>query len=402
MMGRIYSFRTNLFLHTRPDIVSDTSSFTFAVDIDGRLSAGQFKPRNLGKVVQSLLGEDWKKSPKKLLKSMTRLPDVYAAVFEARRRMIPQHIARYETLHEKVRKLSALGLRSMELNADGLPSEDNFDDAHTNDIFETYAETRREALRCHRALSLMQKAALSDWVKCMDKPEFKTLVAMLSEQLERRIAPTDSLFCPLQDTARGAARRVLMGASPADMKNFGCSFEEVDGTSCAIIVNRNAFNAWCGEHGFGLVEMPTDALARSQATQEAAKAKSKKTRKAGKTAETGKSAQKGSTQPLNAAKLESTVGMPLAVRVIKTEARLSTARPKAAPCTPAPAADSGSSSDSDILALADRLVSGLQIEPSRIEHRAPGRPRKRPAPETPCGQAPAAPRPASRNRSGGR
>ena len=51
--------------------------------------------------------------------------------------------ARYEVLHDKVRELSALGLKAMELTKDGLPSQDDLQADASNDIFETYAETRR-------------------------------------------------------------------------------------------------------------------------------------------------------------------------------------------------------------------------------------------------------------------
>ena len=72
--------------------------------------------------------------------------------------------------------MSAQGLKALELTKDGLPSQDDLDAAQSNDVFELYAETRRDALRCHRALSLMQKSSLTDWVEHMDKAEFKVLI----------------------------------------------------------------------------------------------------------------------------------------------------------------------------------------------------------------------------------
>ena len=155
------------------------------MDAAGQLRAADFKPRSLKKVLESELGEDWKKSPKKLLKAMTRVSDLYTVIFAARQRMIPEYIAKYEALHDKVRELSAQGLKALELTKDGLPSQDDLDAAQSNDVFELYAETRRDALRCHRALSLMQKSSLTDWVERMDKTEFKALTATAKTLLER-------------------------------------------------------------------------------------------------------------------------------------------------------------------------------------------------------------------------
>ena len=87
----------------------------------------------------------------------------------------------------------------------------------------------------------------------------------------------------------------------------------------------------------------------------------------------------------------------LAVKVLKTEAKLATARPKAAAEAPKPSAAGDD--------LASRLVRSLQITPSAVTHRAPGRPKKtaeaKPAAETKPAPA-AGSRPASRNKSGRR
>ena len=120
------------------------------MDAAGQLRAADFKPRSLKKVLESELGEDWKKSPKKLLKAITRVSDLYTVIFAARQRMIPEYIAKYEALHDKVRELSAQGLKALELTKDGLPSQDDLDAAQSNDVFELYAETRRDALRSGR------------------------------------------------------------------------------------------------------------------------------------------------------------------------------------------------------------------------------------------------------------
>lgn len=148
--------------HRKSSTVNDTKTISFAMDAAGMLRAIDFKPRSLKKVIESELGDDWKKSPKKLLRAMDRVSDVYTVIFTARQRMIPEYIAKYETLHDKVRELSAQGLKALELTKDGLPSQDDLDAAQSNDVFELYAETRRDALRCHRALSLMQKSSLTD------------------------------------------------------------------------------------------------------------------------------------------------------------------------------------------------------------------------------------------------
>ena len=99
------------------------------------------------------------------------------------------------------------------------------------------------------------------------------------------------------------------------------------------------------------------------------------------------------------------------MKVIKTEARLATAKPKAAKEKAAPAAapekKPQAAGDTD---LASRLVQSLQITPSTVEHRSPGRPRKTTAqpakivrkaqPAIDVAQ-PVSNRPASRNKSGG-
>ena len=89
--------------------MNDTKTISFSMDAAGQLRAADFKPRSLKKVLESELGEDWKKSPKKLLKAMTRVSDLYTVIFAARQRMIPEYIAKYEALHDKVRELSAQG-----------------------------------------------------------------------------------------------------------------------------------------------------------------------------------------------------------------------------------------------------------------------------------------------------
>ena len=186
--------------------MNDTKTIFFSMDAAGQLRAADFKPRSLKKVLESELGEDWKKSPKKLLKAMTLVSDLYTVIFAARQRMIPEYIAKYEALHDKVRELSAQGLKALELTKDGLPSQDDLDAAQSNDVFELYAETRRDALRCHRALSLMQKSSLTDWVERMDKTEFKALTATAKTLLERNIRKSDSLFCA-QGQPRGRRPR---------------------------------------------------------------------------------------------------------------------------------------------------------------------------------------------------
>lgn len=204
------------------------------MDAAGQLRAADFKPRSLKKVLESELGEDWKKSPKKLLKAMTRVSDLYTVIFAARQRMIPEYIAKYEALHDKVRELSAQGLKALELTKDGLPSQDDLDAAQSNDVFELYAETRRDALRCHRALSLMQKSSLTDWVERMDKTEFKALTATAKTLLERNIRKSDSLFCALKDSPEGAALAVLMDMPPASLKPFGFSQTMLGDVPCAV------------------------------------------------------------------------------------------------------------------------------------------------------------------------
>lgn len=89
--------------------MNDTKTISFSMDAAGQLRAADFKPRSLKKVLESELGEDWKKSPKKLLKTMTRVSDLYTVIFAARQRMIPEYIAKYEALHDKVRELRRTG-----------------------------------------------------------------------------------------------------------------------------------------------------------------------------------------------------------------------------------------------------------------------------------------------------
>ena len=253
------------------------------MDAAGQLRAADFKPRSLKKVLESELGEDWKKSPKKLLKAMTRVSDLYTVIFAARQRMIPEYIAKYEALHDKVRELSAQGLKALELTKDGLPSQDDLDAAQSNDVFELYAETRRDALRCHRALSLMQKSSLTDWVERMDKTEFKALTATAKTLLERNIRKSDSLFCALKDSPEGAALAVLMDMPPASLKPFGFSQTMLGDVPCAVVSDRKAFKSWCEEQGFEFSETTAAEKSRTPVPQKSAKVE--KGRKAGKTSQ---------------------------------------------------------------------------------------------------------------------
>lgn len=406
--------------------MSDTKTVSFSVDAAGQLRAADFKPRSLKKVVEGLVGEDWKKSPKKLLKAMTKAPDVYVAVFAARSRMIPQYIAQYEVLHEKVRELSAQGLKAMELTKDGLPSQDDLNAEQSNDIFETYAETRREALRCHRALLLMQKATLSSWVQRMSREEFKVLVSTIKELLERNIEKTDNAYCLLKDSPQGTALAVLMEEAPALVKPVGFEQAVHDGVPCAVVSDAKAFKTWCEEMGYEFKDAsvvvkkvqekaaPTPKTATAKKAEQTSAKKKSEVKAADVKAEskatvktTDKAAAKTRVKPQPKAKPSK-----VTVKVIKTEARLATAKPKAAkekaaPAAAAPEKKPQAAGDTD---LASRLVQSLQITPSTVEHRSPGRPRKTTAQpakivrkaQPAIGVAqPVSNRPASRNKSGG-
>lgn len=402
--------------------MSDSKPFSFSIDSAGRLRATDFNPRSLKKVIESVLGEDWKKSPKKLHKSMLKSPDVYAAVFAARQRMIPQYIARYEELHDKVRELSAQGLKAMELTKDGLPSHDDLREVEANDIFETYAETRRDALRCHRALLLMQKTALCDWIDRMDGVEFKVLVGNIKAIFDRNVQPSDSVFCPLKDSPEGVALSVLMEAAPAAVKSLGFSQMLVGGSPCAVISERKEFKSWCEEHGYELAEVRacvSSTESNSKETQsstvrkEKTKAKVEKSVKGDKVVKSVKLVRSEISQ---SAQPQTDLDAPkLAVRIIKTEAKLATATPKVPSRPSLPALKSQSEQKiSESNDLASRLVRSLQIKPSAVEHRAPGRPRKSSSAvgRTPRSKAPqkadgthstnqaVSTRPASRNKSG--
>lgn len=372
-------------------IVSDNKILSFSIDATGCVRAADFKTRSLRKALESVLDEEWKKSPKKLLKSMAKAPDLFAAVFAARRRMIPQYIEQYEALHEKVRELSAQGLKAMELTKDGLPSQDDLNAQDSNDIFETYAETRRAALRCHRALSLMQKTELTDWVQCMDKVEFKVLGNLLRELLERDITQSDCLYSVLKDSAEGLALSVLMQASPASVNPLGFSVSITPAGACAVVSDRAAFRAWCDEHGYEMTEIRGEAPKTAAKVTEKTPAKTTKT-SAARAAKKDKDEAKA-TKKVRALDPEvKTQDRPI-VKILKTEARLATARPKTQ--APAPAQSQAAEKPADD--LASRLVRSLQIAPSAVQHRAPGRPRKS---QTTADAAPAdSTRPASRNKS---
>lgn len=384
--------------------MSDSKAFTFAIDVAGQVQAADFEPRNLRRVIESALGEDWKKSPKKLLKSMNRIPDVFVAVYEARQQMIPQYVTHYEALHGKVRELSAQGLKAMELTKDGLPSQDDFEEAASNDIFELYAETRREALRCHRALSMMQRLALNDWVQRMDKPEFKVLSGLLKELTDRQIRKSDSLYCALKDSPQGAATAVLMQASAASLTPLKLHVSVEEDTVSTLVEDRKAFQTWCDEEGFEL----ENNLRTPKPVRES---KPQTDKKSVKQKRTETSAVKPA-QPSAPKKEPSEADQPkLAVKILKTEAKLATARPKvveAAQPAASAASDKTENAGNSVDDLADRLVQGLQITPSVVEHRAPGRPRKtaarrsQPATSKPEATAPEtiSTRPASRNKSG--
>lgn len=411
--------------------MTDRKSFSFVLDADGRVSQADFRTRTLRRVIEAEWGDDWKKSPKKLLRLMSRSPDVCTAVFEARTRMIPQYIARYEELHDKVRELSAQGLKAMELTDDGLPPHDDLRVVESEDIFETYAETRRDALRCHRALALMQKTTLTEWVECMDRAEFKVLCSEVKDALERGVEKTDGVYCPLKDSPEGPALAHLMQAAPAALKPVGLKRTVENGLVCAVVSDRKAFRAWCEENGCELAdkrqaslsaakktapakaeEKPAAAAPEAESTPETEEKPAKapaavKTVKPAKTQETKpakapKAPQAKRVTPAPAAdaseKAPAALVVPrLAVKVLKTEAKLATARPKAAAEAPKPSAAGDD--------LASRLVRSLQITPSVVTHRAPGRPKKtaeaKPAAETKPAPA-AGSRPASRNKSGRR
>lgn len=424
--------------------MTDRKSFSFVLDADGRVSQADFRTRTLRRVIEAEWGDDWKKSPKKLLRLMSRSPDVCTAVFEARTRMIPQYIARYEELHDKVRELSAQGLKAMELTDDGLPPHDDLRVVESEDIFETYAETRRDALRCHRALALMQKTTLTEWVECMDRAEFKVLCSEVKDALERGVETTDGVYCPLKDSPEGPALAYLMQAAPAALKPVGLKRTVENGLVCAVVSDRKAFRAWCEENGCELAdkrqtapstakkaapakaeEKPSAAAPEAESTPEteekpaaaepakeakpakapAKEAKTAKTPAAVKTAKPAKAPkapQAKRVTPAPAAetseKAPAALVVPrLAVKVLKTEAKLATARPKVAAEAPKPSAAGDD--------LASRLVRSLQITPSAVTHRAPGRPKKtaeaKPAAETKPAPA-AGSRPASRNKSGRR
>lgn len=421
--------------------MTDRKSFSFVLDADGRVSQADFRTRTLRRVIEAEWGDDWKKSPKKLLRLMSRSPDVCTAVFEARTRMIPQYIARYEELHDKVRELSAQGLKAMELTDDGLPPHDDLRVVESEDIFETYAETRRDALRCHRALALMQKTTLTEWVECMDRAEFKVLCSEVKDALERGVEKTDGVYCPLKDSPEGPALAHLMQAAPAALKPVGLKRTVENGLVCAVVSDRKAFRAWCEENGCELAdkrqaslsaakntapakaeEKPAAAAPEAESTPETeekpakAPAKEAKPAKAPAAVKTVKPAKTQETKPAKAPKAPQAkrvtpapaadasekapaalVVPRLAVKVLKTEAKLATARPKAAAEAPKPSAAGDD--------LASRLVRSLQITPSAVTHRAPGRPKKtaEAKPEAETKPAPAAgSRPASRNKSGRR
>lgn len=421
--------------------MTDRKSFSFVLDADGRVSQADFRTRTLRRVIEAEWGDDWKKSPKKLLRLMSRSPDVCTAVFEARTRMIPQYIARYEELHDKVRELSTQGLKAMELTDDGLPPHDDLRVVESEDIFETYAETRRDALRCHRALALMQKTTLTEWVECMDRAEFKVLCSEVKDALERGVEKTDGVYCPLKDSPEGPALAHLMQAAPAALKPVGLKRTVENGLACAVVSDRKAFRAWCEENGCELAdkrqaslsaakktapakaeEKPAAAAPEAESTPETeekpakAPAKEAKPAKAPAAVKTVKPAKTQETKPAKAPKAPQAkrvtpapaadasekapaalVVPRLAVKVLKTEAKLATARPKAAAEAPKPSAAGDD--------LASRLVRSLQITPSAVTHRAPGRPKKtaeaKPAAETKPAPA-AGSRPASRNKSGRR
>lgn len=369
--------------------MNDTKTISFAMDAAGMLRAIDFKPRSLKKVIESELGDDWKKSPKKLLRAMDRVSDVYTVIFTARQRMIPEYIAKYETLHDKVRELSAQGLKALELTKDGLPSQDDLDAAQSNDVFELYAETRRDALRCHRALSLMQKSSLTDWVEHMDKAEFKVLIATAKELLERNVQKSDSLFCSLKDSPEGAALSVLMDMPPASLKPFGCSQTIIGDVPCAVISDRKAFKTWCEEQGFEFSETVATEKTRNAVAVKAAKVE-KKSEKPEKPAKNTKTAIKPQEK--------------VSVKIIKTEAKLATSKPKAAAPVKAQPMVKPMAAASSVDDLASRLVNSLQITPSAVEHRSPGRPRKstaKPAAVQATVSTTISSRPASRNKSGG-
>ena len=235
----------------------------------------------------------------------------------------------------------------------------------------------------------MQKSSLTDWVEHMDKAEFKVLIVTAKALLERNVQKSDSLFCSLKDSPEGAALAVLMDMPPASLKPFGFSQTIIGDIPCAVISDRKAFKTWCEEQGFEFSETVATEKTRNAVAVKAAKVE-KKSEKPEKPAKNTKTAIKPQEK--------------VSVKIIKTEAKLATSKPKAAaPAKASPAVKSAASASS-VDDLASRLVSSLQIAPSAVEHRSPGRPRKntsQPAAVQTGVSTTISSRPASRNKSGG-
>lgn len=158
---------------------------------------------------------------------------------------------------------------------------------------------------------------------------------------------------------------------------------------CAVVSDRKAFKSWCEEQGFEFSETTAAEKSRTPVPQKSAKV------------------EKKAEKPAKPAKITKTAVKPqenLTVKIIKTEAKLATSKPKAAaPAKASPAVKSAASASS-VDDLASRLVSSLQIAPSAVEHRSPGRPRKnasKPAAVQTGVSTTISSRPASRNKSGG-
>lgn len=450
-------------------IVTEEKKVNLALDKNGIAFDAAFAPATLRERIEAFVGAGWKKSPKKLLKVIAQSTDLMQAVHAARERLIPEYTKKHEELRRKVFELSAQSLKSIELDEDGLPPLHSYDGKVPEEDWLAFLQSRTRTLRCQRALWFMHQTSIIEWLMVIDDEEFERLVEIVKDLLERPVRTTDDVFCWFEDDARGSALWLLLQISPVEARSFGLKIEAVDGRPCGRVVDKLAFAGWCESLHYNFVdpsvkpekkaadaaktaaktktakaaakdgktekasveekaktEPKTDAAAAKTAKPAAAgtnanlvKAQEKVSKKA--TVETQakaaakpavKAAEKPAAQAADAKPQEKQTRRPAVRKTAPRKTAAGTAAKSAvkAPAKPADAAKDPQPKEEPAAVgdLASRLVQNLQIAPSAVAHRSPGRPRKAAVKAEASAEGAedvpesASTRPAARNRSSSR
>lgn len=450
--------------------VTEEKKVSLALDKNGIAFDAAFAPATLRERIEAFVGAGWKKSPKKLLKVIAQSTDLMQAVHAARERLIPEYTKKHEELRRKVFELSAQSLKSIELDEDGLPPLHSYDGKVPEEDWLAFLQSRTRTLRCQRALWFMHQTSVIEWLMVIDDEEFERLVEIVKELLDRPVRATDDVFCWFEDDARGCALWLLLQVSPVEARSFGLTIKTIDGRPCGHVVDKLAFANWCETQHYNFADSSAKSEKKAaDAAKPAAKAKTAKAAakddKALK-AEKASSGEKAKVEQAGAAAEKTTraAAVKTDVKTVKTQEKTEerppvktqakTAKPAAktaenpaaeatdtkpqekqtrrpavrktaprktaagtaaksavkAPAKPADAAKDPQPKEEPAAVgdLASRLVQNLQIAPSAVAHRSPGRPRKAAVKAEASAEGAedvpesASTRPAARNRSSSR